>query len=177
VSNNLYRLITDNNRAGGVESKTGGVKYDGNPTLAGDTNVWCASFVNYCLREAGYSPAPTEFMSSHCCHNNPDKFVKISEPINGAIRYYRRTSGGHVCFMYGTWKGKMLVLGGNKHNSILIEHPEPTTKGVEYFVPIAYLKFERKELEKRVPEIDIQSARSYFGEAIQIEISKKIKYS
>ena len=166
---NFHRLVTDNDRAGGVESKTGGVKYDGNPTLAGDTNAWCASFVNYCLREAGYSPAPTGFMSSHFCHNNPDKFVKISKPIYGAIRYCRREGGGHVCFVYGTWKGKMLVLGGNQHNSILIEHPDPTSKGVEYFVPIAYLKFAEKELEKGVPEIDIQSARKYFGRAIDVD--------
>jgi len=58
--------------------------------------------------------------------------------------------------VYGTWKGKMLVLGGNQHNSIHIEHPDPTSKGVEYFVPIAYLKFAVKELEKGIPEIDIQ---------------------
>ncbi|MFZ6725329.1 hypothetical protein ACO0K2_07510 [Undibacterium sp. MH2W] len=63
----------------------------------------------------------------------------------------------------------MLVLGGNQHNSILIEHPDPTSKGVEYFVPIAYLKFAEKELEKGIPEIDIQSARKFFGEAISIQ--------
>jgi len=73
----------------------------------------------------------------------------------------------------------MLVLGGNQHNSIHIEHPDPTSKGVEYFVPIAYMKFAEKELEKGIPEIDIQSARSYFGEAIYVSKGrdKKPTYS
>src|SRR5450830_285246 len=165
---NFHRLVTDNDRAGGIESKAGGVKYDGNPTLAGDANAWCASFVNFCLREAGYSPAPTGFMSSHFCHNNPDKFVKISKPVYGAIRYCRRDGGGHVCFVYGTWKGKMLVLGGNQHDTILIEYPDPTSKGVEYFVPIAYQKFAEKEQEKGLQEVDIKAAQLFFGKAIKI---------
>jgi len=162
----MNHSLSDNDRAGGVESKAGGVKYDGNPTLAGDANAWCASFVNYCLREAGYSPAPTGFMSSHFCHNNPDKFVKINKPIYGAIRYCRRDGGGHVCFLYGTLNGKMVVLGGNQADTILFEHPDPLSKGVEYFVPIAYQKFAEKEQNNELPEINTQALRLAMGGSV-----------
>ena len=56
----------------------------------------------------------------------------------------------------------MLVLGGNQHDTILIEYPEPTSKGVEYFVPIAYQKFAEKETRNSVG----------FGEASAIMASK-----
>jgi len=69
----------------------------------------------------------------------------------------------------------MLVLGGNQHDTILIEYPDPTSKGVEYFVPIAYQKFAEKEQEKGLHEVDIQSARKYFGEAIFISKSRDEK--
>ena len=62
----------------------------------------------------------------------------------------------------------MLVLGGNQHDTILIEYPDPTSKGVEYFVPIAYQKFAEKEQEKGLQEVDIFAARLYFGGAIDI---------
>ena len=62
----------------------------------------------------------------------------------------------------------MLVLGGNQRDTILIEYPDPTSKGVEYFVPIAYQKFAEKEQEKGLQEVDIKAAQLYFGKAIKI---------
>ncbi|MBC3863928.1 TIGR02594 family protein [Undibacterium jejuense] len=149
------------------------MKYDGNPTLAGDANAWCASFVNYCLREAGYSPAPTGFMGSHFCHNNPDKFVKISKPVYGAIRYCRRDGGGHVCFVYGTLNGKMVVLGGNQSDTILFEHPDSTYGGVSFYVPIAYQKFAEAEQDKELPEIDIIALKMAMGDAVPKSLKSK----
>ena len=73
----------------------------------------------------------------------------------------------------------MLVLGGNQHDAIRIQFPDPTSKGVEYFVPIAYQKFAEKEQEKELAEIDMNAAKLYLGKAIAINDGRieKSKYN
>ena len=108
-THNYHRLVTDNDRAGGrlvdVKNKEGKVigsrrYFDGLPTLVGDHFAWCASFVNYCLKESSppYPPG-RHHMGAGTFLQDIDLFVRINEPIYGAIRYQPRKDGWHVCFV------------------------------------------------------------------------------
>jgi len=60
----------------------------------------------------------------------------------------------------------MVVLGGNQADAIIFEHPDPLSKGVEYFVPIAYQKFAEKEQNNELQEINTQALRLAMGAAV-----------
>jgi uncharacterized protein (TIGR02594 family) len=159
-----------------VQYKT---RWDGLDSLVGDKNPWCAAFVNYCLKEKGYSPSK-RFSSSFSFEEDKDRFVEIKKPIYGAIRFTLRSGGGHVCLVYGkttekkliSVKGekdkkevqveKIIVLGGNQGDQIKFETPDGT-KGLRYFIPVSYGGFSEKELLLELPEVDIFELRSVFG--------------
>ncbi|MEO7958888.1 MAG: TIGR02594 family protein [Fibrobacteria bacterium] len=83
--------------------------------LVGTDHAWCASFVNYCLKEAGFA------MSSPPCRARSfltdENFTKIDKPIFGAIAVI---GTHHVCFAYADDKksAKPVMLGGNQSDQI-----------------------------------------------------------
>ena len=163
---NYHRMVTDTDRAGGrtkeqrkTENKP---QWDGLSTLAGDHNPWCAAFVNYCLKEAGY-PTASKFESSFGFGDDKMRFKKINKPVYGAIRFTKRDKGGHVCFVYGEINSKLVVLGGNQNDRILFEHP-PTNKGLSYFIPTSYTP---NEQDGSIPEIDAMSLKKEFADAVK----------
>ncbi|HAV2293094.1 TPA: TIGR02594 family protein, partial [Enterobacter cloacae] len=110
---------------GRVKEGDGGINYHKKTginmaSMVGNSNPWCASFINYCLKEAGYSMSGSASSQSFKKNKN---FIKISEPIYGAIVVLRKKGSwtGHVAFIYCLFEdGEIGVLGGNQGNSVTI---------------------------------------------------------
>lgn len=107
-------------------------------------NPWCASFVNWCLEQAGYPIANPKsagvddrrrladgfrqvYKKGKGMTSNP-LFTQISEPIYGAVAVVIRPEelikkgnrpGKHVGFVYGrSSRNEICVLGGNQSDTI-----------------------------------------------------------
>ena len=88
--------------------------------------AWCASFVNYCLKESSYDYSISYPRSSQFPVYDKVKFVEIDKPIYGALMVFRTytdsgndfTGNGHVSLVYGrTIHGDIAGLGGNQGGS------------------------------------------------------------
>ncbi|MCK7436469.1 LysM peptidoglycan-binding domain-containing protein [Enterobacter cloacae] len=97
-------------------------KLTGSKASLGST-AWCASFANYCLKEAGYDYSKSFTKSSQFPVYDKTKFVEIKNPVYGALMVFRTyvessdefTGNGHVTFVYGkTSNGDIAGLGGNQ---------------------------------------------------------------
>ena len=110
---------------GRVKEGDGGINYHKKTginmsSMVGDSNPWCASFVNYCLKESGYS---TSGSASSQSFSKNKSFIKVSQPIYGAIVVLRKKGSwkGHVAFIYCLFEdGEIGVLGGNQGDSVTI---------------------------------------------------------
>lgn len=110
---------------GRVKEGDGGINYHKKTginmsSMVGDSNPWCASFVNYCLKESGYS---TSGSASSQSFSKNKSFIKVSQPIYGAIVVLRKKGSwkGHVAFIYCLFEGGEIgVLGGNQGDSVTI---------------------------------------------------------
>lgn len=110
---------------GRVKEGDGGINYHKKTgidmsSMVGNSNPWCASFINYCLKESGYSTSGSASSQSFSKNKN---FIKISEPIYGAIVVLRKKGSwkGHVAFIYCFFEdGEIGVLGGNQGDSVTI---------------------------------------------------------
>jgi uncharacterized protein (TIGR02594 family) len=154
-------------------AETGVVIDQDTPTL---TTAWCASFVNYCLKEARfpYSKNP----SSQFPVNDPRRFVKIDKPVYGALVVYKHTKKGigmgHVAFIYhriDKFDGRenYAVLGGNQGDQITLQDHERVYLGslearlVGFFVPLSYFEYAKK----------MMSESSDLGEEIKLKELKE----
>lgn len=123
----------------------------GYPSMTGDKNPWCASFVNYCLKSAGYPHTGGPSSQSFSWHKD---FKKVDAPVYGAIVVYRslKRKGGHVAFVYCRVKGgDFAVLGGNQGQTISFNahHGVYLDKGyrlVGFYVPASYYPFAKQLL-------------------------------
>ncbi|WP_246791819.1 TIGR02594 family protein [Burkholderia perseverans] len=115
-------------------------------SLVGNSNPWCASFVNWCLQSAKYpkTAAPMDSQSFRFSKN----FVKIDKPVFGAVAVYKHPKGGHAAFVYAqTSAGAPILLGGNQSDAINFGMQKAAElKG--FFVPATYLQFAKEELAK-----------------------------
>ncbi len=121
-----YREASERWHWGQVREGAGGINYHletgvNKRTMVGDSNAWCASFINYCLKCACY-PITNNANSQYFAKSN--KFVKIDSPVYGAIvvlHVPHTEKSGHVTFVYCKTKdGEICVLGGNQGNSVTI---------------------------------------------------------
>jgi len=96
---------------------------------ASDDEVpWCASFVNWCLKESGTpgtgSPAARSFLS----WGRP-----IDAPVEGCLCVFSRGIEpwqGHVGFYVGETTSRIRVLGGNQSNQVKVsEYPKADLLG------------------------------------------------
>ncbi len=143
---------------------------------------WCASFVNFCLKEARY---PFEPSRSSQFPSASRRFVRITRPVFGAImvlRNYRAsdnrfTGTGHVTFVYGqTADGQIAGLGGNQGQTVKLS--DYATSGVSsrfaldgvrmeqrfhaFYIPATYAAF--AEHEGELATVDVDGAnRDLFG--------------
>ena len=83
--------------------------------LSGTNHAWCASFVNYCLKQSDFEMFTTACRASSLL-TDPN-FVKIEKPIFGAIAVI---ATHHVCLVYAKdHKTEMpIFLGGNQSDQI-----------------------------------------------------------
>ncbi len=147
--------------------------------MTGNERPWCASFVNFCIKSAGYahsgSPGSQSFLSSK-------NFYEIEKPVYGALVVYTKitdTAKGHVALAYCKIKGgDIAILGGNQGDTLSLHsldgylEPNPRTKKSTfkvgcYFVPIAYKEYADKQLAAGGdlgPEVGtLASAEAAFG--------------
>lgn len=116
---------------------------DGLKSLYGDSNAWCAAFVNWCLSQAKYPIDNTSYPNHKVAKarangfyrvdgpkdklekttstiRNP-LFVELSKPVYGAIAMVtsRSDRGHHVGFVYAKSGSKdLILLGGNQNQRI-----------------------------------------------------------
>lgn len=105
-----------------------------------DTVPWCASFVNFVLKDAGY---PYEKSAGSQFPTWSKKFVKIEKPVYGALMVWRKGKQGHIAFAYGkdTASGEIIALGGNQNDRITFMLKNETTKKFQsYYIPAVYEK-------------------------------------
>ena len=103
-----------------------------------DTVPWCASFVNFALKDAGY---PYEKSAGSQFPTWSKKFVKIDKPVYGALMVWRKGTQGHVAFAYGkdSVSGEVIALGGNQNDRITFMLKNETTKKFQnYYIPVVY---------------------------------------
>lgn len=179
-SKNYHRLVTESDRSGGrvieLKAKNGKVLKDKDGKIITKTRFdgagsmvntpWCASFVNFCLIEAHYTPG-RKHMSSYTFGEDKDLFVRVKKPIYGAIRFSSRSGGGHVCFVYGRIGKKLVILGGNQSDQICFQLRDEA-ETASYFVPAIYSKFANTPEGQVLPEINIAELRKTFGSSVTI---------
>ncbi|MBN3757849.1 TIGR02594 family protein [Paraburkholderia sp. Tr-20389] len=138
-------------------------------SLVGNGNPWCASFVNWCLMQAGY-PITASPMDSQSFRNSKN-FVKIDHPVFGAVAVYKHPKGGHAAFVYAKTKaGGPILLGGNQSDAINFGTQKASElKG--FYVPASYLKFAQAELAKGA--VLETSTADELNDAFHIEFKKK----
>jgi len=88
-----------------------------------DEVPWCASFVNWCLSEAGIRGTGSAWSLSFLNWVNG---VTIDEPVHGCIAVIDNGNHhGHVGFVVGTAvsnSSHYVLLGGNQSNSVRLSH-------------------------------------------------------
>lgn len=85
-----------------------------------DETPWCASFVGWCLEQAGLKSTGSAVARSYETWG-----VALEKPVLGAIVTFTRAGGGHVGFYMGARDGKWLILGGNQSNRVSIAAYDP----------------------------------------------------
>ena len=123
-------------------------------TLVGSKQAWCASFVNYCLQEAGFKKS-RESAAALGFRRDKTNFVKIDKPIFGAIATVVTAKGrsldtidkasGHAAFVYCLSKteNRFIMLGGNQDDQISFQ--DGKISSYRFYVPVAYFEFSKKQ--------------------------------
>jgi len=82
-----------------------------------DATPWCGTFVAYCMKSAGYTPAKHYYRAKDWLNWG----LPIAKPAVGCIVVFERKGGGHVGFVVGKDKaGNLMVLGGNQGDAVSI---------------------------------------------------------
>jgi uncharacterized protein (TIGR02594 family) len=85
-----------------------------------DETPWCASFLGWCLEQAGIKST-----ASAAARSYEQWGVSLAQPVVGAVVTFTRSGGGHVGFYMGERDGKWLILGGNQSNRVSIALYDP----------------------------------------------------
>ncbi|MBS0967814.1 TIGR02594 family protein [Nissabacter archeti] len=165
---------------GAVKENDGGINYHkeigtSNSSMSGTSNAWCASFVNFCLKQAGYLTSRSANSQSFAYSPN---FVKVDAPVYGAIAVFHKKGSkrsGHVAFVYCKTKdGEIGVLGGNQADSVTVNpmyyvysNPKLGYELIGYYVPTIYQKYAENIIKAggdlEVIYNDIASVRKSLG--------------
>jgi uncharacterized protein (TIGR02594 family) len=89
---------------------------------ANDEIPWCASFVTWCMRKAGYGRPTGPGLHPARARSWLEWGVPIDEPRRGCITVLSRGDNprqGHVGFFLGRGVGpQIIILGGNQHDCV-----------------------------------------------------------
>lgn len=133
-------------------------------TLVGNSNPWCASFVNWCLKQAGYPP--TAAAASSQSFRRDKNYVPIENPVFGAIAVFtdqKHPGRGHVGFLYAFDENNHpIILGGNQSDSITFENKFSMKLG-GYYIPISYMDFAKLDQDISLPISSPFKLNAFFG--------------
>lgn len=133
-------------------------------TLVGNSNPWCASFVNWCLKQAGYPP--TTAAASSQSFKRDKNYILIEKPVYGAIAVFtdqKRPGRGHVGFLYAFDENNHpIILGGNQSDSITFENRFSLRLG-GYYIPISYSEFAKSDTRVSLPINNPSKLNALFG--------------
>lgn len=110
------------------------VEYHLSTTLGAtdDAVPWCASFVCWCLEQAGYKSTKSARAISYGGFGK-----KLEEPKPGAIIVTKRKGGHHVGFFVGKTQFGVKLLGGNQSDMVCVkEFPDSMVIAVRYPDPL-----------------------------------------
>ena len=138
--------VTENREPGKDNSRI--IEYHQTTTFkaTNDETAWCASFVNWCLEQAGFQGKDSAVAKQWLNWGRP-----VEEPIYGAVAtvYFADTGQYHVGFVDGV-KGKfVLLLGGNQSHGLKVSvssFEKAIIKG--YRLPSEYKGIETPATEK-----------------------------
>lgn len=85
-----------------------------------DEVPWCASFVGWCLEQAGLKSTGSASARSYESWGVP-----LSVPVLGAVIVGTRPGGGHVGFYMGQHNGRWLLINGNVSNKVTVSPFDP----------------------------------------------------
>jgi uncharacterized protein (TIGR02594 family) len=98
-----------------------------------DETAWCASFVNWVLRQAGKTGTGSAMAMSFASYG-----TRLERPAYGSIAVISYGGGrGHVGFVVGRQGDRVLLLGGNQSNGVNVR-AFGTSQIVAYVVPPGY---------------------------------------
>lgn len=83
-----------------------------------DETPWCSSFVNWCMEQAGHPGTRSALARSWLAWGRP-----LEEPRKGCVVVLQRgqhPTQGHVGFLHGRERDRLLVLGGNQGDQVNI---------------------------------------------------------
>lgn len=132
-------------------------------SMEGDSNAWCASFVNYCLKMEKYQMSQNKARAKS--FSSDPNFAQVDKPIFGAIAVFGRKGGGHVAFVYGKQKASenIIVLGGNQGDMITFVARSPTKSLLGFYVPLSYKQFADNEASLSLAEYSVDDLNKHFG--------------
>lgn len=91
-----------------------------------DEIPWCASFVNWVLKQIGEVGSRSALAKSFL-----DWGTTLKEPVKGCVCVFDRDGGGHVAFFDHLEGESVFVLGGNQDNKVSLA-PYPKSKLLSY---------------------------------------------
>lgn len=99
-------------------------------SLVGTNQAWCASYINYCLKDSSFPMVTTEDIldrvRAKAFSKDPTNFIKINIPVYGAIAVSKEVS--HVCFVLGRQSSdRFYRLGGNQDQMITVDDRDINT--------------------------------------------------
>lgn len=98
-----------------------------------DKTPWCASFVSWCLEQAGVKSARTARARNYLKWG-----MQITDPIPGCIAVFSRgKASGHVAFFIKEDGDSIIVLGGNQ-SDMVCERAYPKSRLLGYRWPNDY---------------------------------------
>lgn len=80
-----------------------------------DETPWCASFVNWVLKQMGEKGTNSAAAKSFATWGK-----ELAEPVRGCIAVFTRDGGGHVAFVDHVAGDMIYCLGGNQSNKVCI---------------------------------------------------------
>lgn len=124
-------------------------------TLVGSDRAWCASFINYCLKDSNYPMVttndPFDRVRAKSFRKDTVNFVRIENPVYGAIAVSKKVS--HVCLVIGRKNEERFYrLGGNQDQMITVDSREIST--YIYYYPT---KSWGSHSKQSAPIVDIKS--------------------
>jgi uncharacterized protein (TIGR02594 family) len=98
-----------------------------------DETPWCSAFANWCMVQAGIRGSGRANARSWLTWGTQCP----SQPTFGCVVIFSRPPkqwNGHVAFYVGSQAGKIVVLGGNQHDSVCVA-PYPASRLLGYRWP------------------------------------------